>query len=316
VKMKKRYVLMVFDSAEHVCRLSARCLLAVLLCGCDASLGADEPPPAPESLREHTTSTQKEAKNVAQRNATVSASSQPEGDREPVNTTSPIDSTTEQLEAIIHNNGGRGLQGSEPLLDPQEILDRKLADLDLELSTAQSISLIDHCAQLGGKNVARAADKEEVIMVLGNAGAGKSTAVNYLIGCEMKSVRCSEISLEGRLAKRVVVVAPTSPRPEVVSIGHGEIAHTLLPTLVLDPDNESRAYCDCPGFDDGRGTEINIANAVNTRKVLHQAKSVKVLLLVEYSDLTGSRGSHKKAAETAPERCTPLHHQDATLRRW
>jgi hypothetical protein len=294
MKMKK-YVLVVSDSAKRVCRVSARCLLAVLLYGCDASLGAGGPSSAPEPLKKHATSTQKGDKNVAQRNATVSAPSQPEGDHEPFDTTTTnsIDSKAERLGAVIHNNGGRELQYSEPFLDPQEILNRKLADPELELSSTQSISLIEHCAQLGEQNAARVAG-EDILVALGNAGVGKSATINYLMGCEMELVRPSEVGLGGRT--RVVVVAPTSSRPEIVSIMHEETSRVfLLPKLARDSSDESRAYCDFLGFGDNRGAEINIANTINIRKVLQQAKSVKLLYLASYHDLTSGRGRGWKA---------------------
>jgi hypothetical protein len=41
-----------------------------------------------------------------------------------------------------------------------------------------------------------------------------------------------------------------------------------MPQIVRDLDNNDMAYCDCPGFSDNRGAEINIANAINTRRVL------------------------------------------------
>jgi energy-coupling factor transporter ATP-binding protein EcfA2 len=198
--------------------------------------------------------------------------------------------------------------------DLQGILDAKLNNPDAALTSNQSIALVNYCAVLGEQNAANAADRE-VTMVLGNTGVGKSTIVNYLMGCAMKLVKPSEVGLEGR--RRVVVVAPTSPRPEVMSIGHGDNSHTFMPKLVLDSD-EGGAYCDCPGFGDSRGAEINIANAINIRKVLQQAGGLKALLLVEYSDLTGSRGSSRKVMEAM---CLQMFggidnlkkHQDAVL---
>ncbi len=48
-------------------------------------------------------------------------------------------------------------------------------------------------------------------------------------------------------------------------------------------------YCDCPGFWDNRGPEINIANAVNIRSVVSRAKSIKIMLLLNYYSLKSDR---------------------------
>ena len=47
----------------------------------------------------------------------------------------------------------------------------------------------------------------------------------------------------------------------------------------------STAYCDCPGFLDNRGAEINFANAVNIKHALQEDKCVKVLILINYHSL-------------------------------
>ncbi|MCU0318016.1 MAG: hypothetical protein MUC61_01580, partial [Amoebophilaceae bacterium] len=129
--------------------------------------------------------------------------------------------------------------------NPQDILATKLDDPHYELSPAESISLIEHCARLSGGSAAHANGKE-VTLVLGNTGAGKSTFLNCLMGCEMKLVKPSELNIAG--TKKVVVVAPDSARSEVMPIGHGERSQTFMPHIVSDPVSAHRVYCDCPGF--------------------------------------------------------------------
>ena len=158
------------------------------------------------------------------------------------------------------------------------------------LTPNQSISLVNHCATLGERNAAHANSKE-VVMVLGNTGAGQSTTVNYSLGCEMKAAL-------DEFGEEIIVVAPESIRPEVMPIGHGRRSHTFMPQIVPDPDNNNQAYCDCPGFSDNRGAEINIANAINTRRVLQQATGIKAVFLAEYSDFIGSRGNNLQAMES------------------
>jgi hypothetical protein len=178
---------------------------------------------------------------------------------------------------------------------PQELLNAKLANPSRDLSTTQSISLIEHCAQLGKRNANDATEKT-VSIFAGNTGAGKSTTLNALLGCQMKAVRPRELGLPG--IARIVVVDPESPRAEVMPIGHHVMrSQTFLPKIVQDPDNPNSAYCDCPGFSDTRGAEINIANAINIRKILQQATGVKVVFLTGYNGLLVDRGSSIRALE-------------------
>ena len=194
-------------------------------------------------------------------------------------------------------------------LNPQELLNEKLANPNRVLTSRQSISLINHCAQLGEQNATLATDRE-TCLVLGNTGAGKSTTVNCLMGCKMKLVKPSELHLSG--VRKVVMVDPVSTRAEIMPIGHGRQSRTFMPQIVSDPDNSNKVYCDCPGFAGNRGAEINIANAINTSRVLQQARGVKAVFLAEYADLIGSRGNNTRTLE---DMCHQLFGSADNLRR-
>jgi predicted GTPase len=174
--------------------------------------------------------------------------------------------------------------------DPQEILDKKLCDPETVLTPSQSITLLNHCAELGEQSAATAAG-QTVSMFLGNTGTGKSTTLNALLGCRMRAEFNDETDEE------TIIVDPSSPREEVMPIGHSSRSQTFMPQIAQDPDNPNSAYCDCPGFSDNRGAEINIANAINTKRVLQQAAGVKAVFLTEYSDLIGNRGNNVHAME-------------------
>ena len=87
--------------------------------------------------------------------------------------------------------------------DPALILERKLSDSALELSVPESVALLRHCVALGVSNAAAVSGKE-AILVLGKSGIGKSTFLNYMLGCEMVSVQ------SGR--KELIEVASSSAR--------------------------------------------------------------------------------------------------------
>ena len=198
--------------------------------------------------------------------------------------------------------------------DPQEILEMKLNNPQTELTPTQSVFLLGHCVALGEQNAATVANKS-AITTLGETGIGKSTSINYWMGCDMVLRTPEALGLQGGL-EDVIVVDPESTRPEVASIGHGDVSHTFMPQIANDPDN-NRAYCDCPGFTDNRGAEINIANAVNIRQVLQQASGIKAVFLTKYQSL-GDRGLGIRRMENM---CQQLfgsvdnlrNHQDSVL---
>jgi hypothetical protein len=182
--------------------------------------------------------------------------------------------------------------------NPQEILDMKLANPNRELSPTQSISLVNHCATLGQQNAAAATDKEAVT-ILGKTGTGKSTSINHWMGYRMvlrTPEELEEMGIEGEL-EDAIVVHPDSERPGVASIGHGKGSHTLMPQIIQDPNRATRVYLDCPGFSDNRGAEINIANAMNTKRALRQASGVKAVFLASYPGLIDSRGESIRSLE-------------------
>lgn len=52
-----------------------------------------------------------------------------------------------------------------------------------------------------------------------------------------------------------------------MQIGHSQISETFVPTIVKF-DSDGTLIIDCPGFLDNRGSEINVANAVNIKNTL------------------------------------------------
>jgi hypothetical protein len=160
------------------------------------------------------------------------------------------------------------------------------------ISASESIDLLNMYIAEGLVNARRLTGKEAIV-VLGNTGAGKSTFLNYLMGCEMMLKDPEELGLDD-LDDEVVVVRSRSeggPLDEIMEIGHGKQSKTFLPHIESDPRQASpHAYCDCPGFLDNRWPEVNIANAVNIRRALQEASSVRLLILINYNTLKVDKG--------------------------
>ena len=94
----------------------------------------------------------------------------------------------------------------------------------------------------------------------------------------------------GNLLESVVLVRPQAQggaRSEVMEIGHSKTSKTFMTQIETVA---GQTYCDCPGFLDSRGAEINIANAVNVRNAITSAKSIRALMLLNYASLKADRG--------------------------
>jgi len=169
------------------------------------------------------------------------------------------------------------------------LIQQKLQNPHKELTFEESINVLLECIKQG-KLEAQKAQGKEVIIFIGNTGAGKSTTVNYLCGCTMETKTPKQLGIKG--LGKVVVVKPTSSggiKDEVMPIGHTKESKTFMPQIETDPDTQN-TYMDCPGFLDNRGAEINIANAVNIKNAIKEAKTAKVIILINYHSLKAERG--------------------------
>jgi energy-coupling factor transporter ATP-binding protein EcfA2 len=170
--------------------------------------------------------------------------------------------------------------------DIDALLARKLANPECVLSDSESIALLTHCVAEGDRNSAQI-KKKNALIVIGTTGAGKSTFLNYLMGCKLQLEDPARLGLPG--LEDIIVVSPNSPVKEVMPIGHTRISKTFISQIEVDRGNATMVYCDCLGFLDNRGAEINIANSVNIRRILQAAQSVKVLILLNYRSLLADR---------------------------
>jgi ribosome biogenesis GTPase A len=166
------------------------------------------------------------------------------------------------------------------------LLAKKLADPEYALSDQESITLLTHCVNEGEQNAKQIKGKDALI-VIGNTGAGKSTFLNYLMGCKLQLEDPEVLGIPG--LDDIVVVSADSRVKEVMPIGHTKQSKTFIPQIEIDRSEIGLAYCDCPGFLDNRGVEVNIANAVNIRRALQSAQSVKMLILINYHTLKADR---------------------------
>lgn len=204
----------------------------------------------------------------------------------------------------------------KPLIQIEALLEQKLNKPQLRLTSEERIALLLHCISLGKQQVLKAQGKE-LLVLLGNTGAGKSTLANYLCGCTMQ--RVSPHTIGSMALEDVITVKPISEggtKEEILKIGHTSMSMTFMPQIALD--TTGLACCDCPGFFDNRGIEIKVSNAVNVRSVLNAAQSLKIVLLIDYHSLRTTRAKGLKdlvkiASSLFGSIKNLCHHKDSVL---
>ena len=202
---------------------------------------------------------------------------------------------------------------SRPPEEACPLIARTLESPQHPLTLDESIELLTTCIAYGRERAKKLQGKQAII-VIGNTGAGKSTLVNYLSGCTLRLQSPEELPEDLDLLDDIVSVLPKSDggtHDEIMPIGHTKTSKTFMPQIESDPEGQN-TYCDCPGFLDNRGAEINIANAVNIKAALIHAANVRIVVLINYFSLKADRGRGLNDMLTI---CTHLFgHQDNLLK--
>ncbi|MDP4724840.1 MAG: 50S ribosome-binding GTPase [Pseudomonadota bacterium] len=113
------------------------------------------------------------------------------------------------------------------------------------------------------------------IVVIGAAGAGKSTLITYLANKTL----CAQEGDSG-------LYLDTADSAGDIKIGHTCEPGTVDITPFYAVDEEI-IYWDCPGFGDPRKGEYEIQNAMLIQQLFNSLRSVKVAIVAKEADLTG-----------------------------
>lgn len=122
----------------------------------------------------------------------------------------------------------------------------------------------------------------DLILVVGNTGAGKSVLVHYVAG------DYSRIFVEkpSRRGQPLVIRDELDPVKEETSSTQ---SRTLIPEIITD--EEKYVWVDCPGFADTRNSTFEIASTFLIKTVIESAAKLKLVMVLDYNSLirSGSR---------------------------
>ncbi|CAK6587165.1 MAG: hypothetical protein IRF12RH_07155 [Rickettsia helvetica] len=115
---------------------------------------------------------------------------------------------------------------------------------------------------------------KDIVLILGNTGAGKTTFTQWIAGDNDKLI-----------AKEVAAGTGEFLIEDNNRIGNSTItSKTIFPELVVGTKTNT-TYYDCPGFSDTRSTSNDIATTYFIKKVIDHAESVKMIFIINHSSV-------------------------------
>lgn len=112
-------------------------------------------------------------------------------------------------------------------------------------------------------------EHKEVVIVMGNTGAGKTTLISALIGRKLRATKPNGY---------LVIV------DEEGGIGTGSSSKTLIPEAMTD-NKRNVTYIDCPGFRDNRNVQYEISSIYFQNILMNHVEKIKLILVINYESL-------------------------------
>lgn len=144
-----------------------------------------------------------------------------------------------------------------------------------------SIDLEKVCALLEENRTAGdCIEGKDIVLLIGSTGAGKTTTLLYLAGTKFE-----ETEVDGFDHYEAIEFPNDKLRDFNTSCGVFSGTKTIQVASVAYGQGESVILCDCPGFGDTEGVEMDIANGIGLIEALHRAKTVKPVLVLSASGM-------------------------------
>ncbi|XP_075219965.1 uncharacterized protein LOC142323715 isoform X2 [Lycorma delicatula] len=144
-----------------------------------------------------------------------------------------------------------------------------------EIEKKQNLILMNGMMKIGEEEISKQSQNKikETILVLGDAGAGKTTFVQFMAGDNTKLIS-KEIGLEsGQFMIEDGLKIGTSATESL----------TLYPEQVVD--NSGYSFTDTPGFSDTRSPAHEVVATYTMKKYLNNIENIKIVLLITYSSV-------------------------------
>ena len=131
---------------------------------------------------------------------------------------------------------------------------------------------------------------KDIVLLLGNSGAGKSTTMHFLGGSTIKqnpnTSNIEPVYFRNESATRYNSAVPM------------KLSQSGVPSMGNNNKRDLVLLCDTPSFDDSAGAEVEVANGLGIINGVRQAKNVKVILVISVDDFKMCMKGIKNLAHT------------------
>ncbi|ETO30347.1 hypothetical protein RFI_06773 [Reticulomyxa filosa] len=140
---------------------------------------------------------------------------------------------------------------------------------------------------------------QNVILMLGGTGTGKSTLIHFLAGSTMEDQivdgkpHIAPVKVKNKALANVRASADAASQTRYITA-----VPINLKEMNLLVDIDSVVLCDTPGFEDTSGPEVDVANGLGIIRALQNCKSVKPVVLISYTALGNRMSCVKELART------------------
>lgn len=115
---------------------------------------------------------------------------------------------------------------------------------------------------------------ENLVLVIGPTGSGKSTLINYLYGIKFDYIS----TFKSPFHKSYLQPKPGQRKPPARA-GHSMQSETLF-AHITPPDRKNNSYCDCPGFSDNRLQDEAVCASLGVPLAVKYANSIRAVIIV------------------------------------
>ena len=139
-------------------------------------------------------------------------------------------------------------------------------------------------------------ENQDIVLLIGETGVGKSTAILYLSKQRLGYV---PVPIDGGVTVKdhIAPIGPLKYRDlqRIIPGARSKSGTKFISTVSLplrdiwSYSNETIILCDAAGFGDTEGAEVDIANSIALLNAVSKCKSVKILAMTSYKDF-GSKG--------------------------